>query len=657
MTAAALANLADRFGLDTTFVDVTGQPRQASAGAVWQVLCALGADLDPDRVPDDDGAVDDGAVADAVRAEDARRHRLVLEPVVAVRAGHLSSVAVGLPARLHPRDCWLTVQDEAGDARRSRLMPAISRPLGGSAVDGERVDRYEVTIGRDPLPIGYHRVRVDGPGLEATGLVVVAPPCPEPDRAWGAFLPLYALRTDDDWGVGAYPDLARLARWVDGLGGTFVGTLPLYPALPGDTSPYRPATRLGWSERYVDPTALAEAPAAADLLASPGFVGDLARVRQSFYVDYPTTDVLVRDALAPMAEAAFAGPRRGELEAFGRARPELVAYARFRSALAGSEAATGTAGPPARPGLSDAASPDAAPLDREARYHLYAQWAAAQQLQAAAGRLYLDLPVGAHPDGFDPWWFPGSFAAGVDGGAPPDDFFATGQRWGFRPLHPRGIRQDGYAYPIACLRHLMTRAAVVRVDHVMGLHRLYWVPAGREATDGVYVRYHQDEMRAVVCLEAHRAGVSVVGEDLGTVPDGVREAMGQDRMLRSWVFEFEPRATPPELSLATLATHDLPRFGTWLDDRPEVAADLAGSAGTGPTATALAQLAAGPARLVMVDLEDLWGERRPQNRPGTTIGNWENRALRTLDEMADDRSVVAVLEEVDRSRHGQDNQG
>jgi len=651
----SLADLADLFGLETAFVDVAGQRRQASAGAVWQVLCALGAELDPAGGPEAGGPTDDPAVAAAVRAERRRQHRQVLEPVTAVRTGRVASVAVGLPGRLHPRDCWLTVEDETGDVRRSRLMPAIGRPLGGAAVDGERVDRYEVTVGRDPLPPGYHRLTVEGPDFTATGLVVVAPPCPVPDRAWGAFLPLYALRTDDDWGVGTYPALAGLARWIDDLGGTLVGTLPLYPSLSGETSPYRPATKLGWNELYVDPTALPEAPAAAAVLGSEQFRADLARVRQSFYVDYPTTAALVGEALAAMAEAVFAGPspRRHELEAFARAHPELVAYARFRSASASASAvpADGHGSAPATLPADPAAagSLDAGPLDREARYHLYAQWAAAQQLAAAAGRLYLDLPIGAHPDGFDPWWAPGSFAAGVEGGAPPDDFFATGQRWGFQPLHPRGIRQDGYAYPIACLRHLMTRAAVVRVDHVMGLHRLYWVPDGRDATDGVYVRYHQDEMRAVVCLEAHRAGVAVVGEDLGTVPDGVRDAMAQDRMLRSWVFEFSAEEpAPPELSLASLATHDLPRFATWLDDQPAVAATLAEA--VTPTAAALDRLAAGPARLVMVDLEDLWGERRPQNRPGTTIGNWENRALRTLDEMAEDPTVAGVLEGVDAAR-------
>lgn len=658
-----LGVLAELFGLETTFVDITGRPHRASAGAVWQVLCAVGAELDPDRVPDDDGAVDDRAVAAAMRAEQRRRNRQVLEPVTAVRAGRLPPVAVGLPSGLHPRDCWLTIEDEGGTVRRTRLMPAISRPLPGVAVDGERVAWYEVMIGRDPLPVGYHHINVEGPGLEASSLLVVAPPCPEPDRAWGAFLPLYALRTERDWGVGTYPDLARLARWIGTVGGTLVGTLPLYPSLPGDTSPYLPATRLGWNELYVDPTALPEAAMAADRLGSEQFQADLAKVRQSFYVDYPTTSALVRRALAPMAEAVFAGPsgRRDELEAFGRAHPELVAYARFRSACAARDSdgdapflpgdASPHVAPPTAPALlSEAGSLDAGPLDVEARYHLYAQWAAAQQLSAAAGRLYLDLPVGTHPAGFDPWWAPGSFATGVEGGAPPDDFFARGQRWGFQPLHPEGIRQDGYRYQISSLRHLMSRAAVVRVDHVMGLHRLYWVPAGRDATDGVYVRYHADELRAVTCLEAHRAGVGVVGEDLGTVPDGVREAMVQDRMLRSWVFEFEPRDDPPELALASLATHDLPRFGTWLDDRPEVAATLAGTGWGGPTAAALDRLAAGPARLMMVDLEDLWGERRPQNRPGTTIGNWENRALRTVDEMASDPTVTAVLEAVDRAR-------
>ena len=157
---------------------------------------------------------------------------------------------------------------------------------------------------------------------------------------------------------------------------------------------------------------------------------------------------------------------------------------------------------------------------------------------------------------------------GVSGGAPPDAFFAGGQDWGFPPLHPTGIRDQQYRYPIAVLRHLMGRADTVRLDHVMGLHRLFWVPDGMEAHEGVYVRYPTDEQFAVVAIESHRAGCIVVGEDLGTVPDEVREAMDRHRVLRSYVAEFSllgPSGLdgPDGRSVASVDTHDTPTFATW----------------------------------------------------------------------------------------------
>jgi 4-alpha-glucanotransferase len=319
------------------------------------------------------------------------------------------------------------------------------------------------------------------------------------------------------------------------------------------------------------------------------------------------------------------------------------------------------------------------------------------------------VPVGVHPDGFDPVWWPRSFARGVNGGAPPDAFAPGGQDWGFPPLHPIGIREDRYAYVIAMLRHAFAHADVVRLDHVMGLHRLYWVPEHLDARHGAYVRYPFEELRALVAIEAARAQVAVVGEDLGTVPPEVRAGMATDRMLRSFVMQFDvsaedPLPTPPEESMASWGTHDLVRFaafaaGSDLDERAgEPGADLeaiaeqrrdraewrtalerrcapeAGPAGpAGETESAgearetgsagepgtrellsccLEHLASSPARLVSVDLEDLWLETEPQNRPGTGVegANWCRRAAYSLEEIEDDPSIAALLGRIDTLR-------
>ncbi|HEX3947275.1 MAG TPA: 4-alpha-glucanotransferase, partial [Acidimicrobiales bacterium] len=228
-----LEELADLFGVQTTNTDATGRFQPVASGTVLAVLRSLGAELDPEAIEGSPGPAAEQAVAEALRTERLRQHRQVVEPVLAVRTGGRSGgtapVAVALPRHLHPRDCWLTLGEEGGQVHRTRLLPAISRPLPGRAVEGERMDRYEVPVSRDPLPVGYHRLTVEGPDLHAECLVVVAPTCPEPARGWGAFLPLYALRTDTDWGVGNFGHLARLAEWIGELGGDFVGTLPLYP--------------------------------------------------------------------------------------------------------------------------------------------------------------------------------------------------------------------------------------------------------------------------------------------------------------------------------------------------------------------------------------------------------------------------------------------
>lgn len=654
----ALTELATLFDIRTSYESQAGEARTSSPEAVAAALAAMGVDVsDP---------------AGALRSERLRRHVETVEPVVALPAVGAQQVAVALPRSVHPRDCWLTVETEDGGERRSRLMPAIDRPLGSVNLEGRAMDRFEARLGSptDPLAPGYHRLRVEAAGVEEEALVVVAPRCPLPRRGWAAFLPLYAARTAEDWGVGSYSALGRFARWVGRLGGELVGTLPLYPALvdgppgsPTEVSPYLPATRLGWNELYVDPTALPElavAPEAQSLLGSEAFQAELGSVRRGALVDYEASMSLVRRALDAMARALWEkpSPRRDALEAFARARPHMAAYARFRAGetvgtASGAASGTGGAGAGTRAGV---------PESPAARAHLYAQWVASEQLAASGSTLFLDLPVGVHPQGFDPLWEPDLFVEGVEGGAPPDAFFARGQRWGFRPLHPRAMRAQEYRHPIAMLRHVMRHARALRLDHVMGLWRLYWVPDGADATDGVYVGYPEKEMRAVTTLEAHRSGTAIVGEDLGTVPAEVRRGMTQDRMLRSWVLQFQvspgsPLPDPPELSMASIGTHDLPRFATFWES-PELASWRRSLGGDARRAlrSCLDHMAAGPARLMLVDIEDLWLERWPHNRPGTgsIAGNWRHRSARTLEDVFADDVVAGAFRRIDALRRQED---
>jgi 4-alpha-glucanotransferase len=644
-----LRALAELYDVETSYVDASGARRDASAEVLRAVLVAMGAPMtDPPS---------------AMREELLRRHEQVLEPVVALPAVGTQAVEVGIPRSVHPRDCWLVLEAEDGATRHMRLMAAIHRPLGSASLEGRAMDRYEAQLSTpvEMLAPGYYGLRIEGPGVDAASTVVVAPRCPVPERSWGAFLPVHAMRTGSDWGVGSYSALRETARWVGDLGGGFVGVLPLYPGYYGEpleVSPYLPVTRLGWNELYIDATTLPELEVSQEaraLLASDKFTGALRALRASEHVDYSTSMSLLFEVLQPLSNALFssASRRREELEAFARSRPDLVAYARFRAGQRVEPlVVTGDAPDPA--GSRDAPVPD----DAAARCHLYAQWVAEQQLAGAGTNLLLDLPVGVHPQGFDTRLEPAAFAQGVEGGSPPDEFFAEGQRWSFRPFHPRGLRAQRYRHFIAVLRHAMRHASILRLDHVMGLYRLYWVPAGSDATEGTYVRYRDDELRAIVALEAHRSRTAVVGEDLGTVPEEVREGMANDRMLRSWVLQFEmtpgaPLPDPPELSMASIGTHDLPRFVSFWESpqRSRWRRALGGDARRGLRAC-LDHLAAGPARLVLADVEDVWLEREPHNRPGTgaDAGNWQHRSARTLEEIFADPDVRGAFERIDDLR-------
>jgi 4-alpha-glucanotransferase len=243
------------------------------------------------------------------------------------------------------------------------------------------------------------------------------------------------------------------------------------------------------------------------------------------------------------------GRRRDDFERFIAEHPELTAYADFRAK--GDE--------------------------RSARYHRFVQYAAASQLADAAAHgdrvgvgLYLDLPVGVHPEGFDTWAHPELFAD-AQVGAPPDALAEGGQAWGFPPLHPQRLRASGYRYFIDSLRVALRYARAIRLDHILGLQRLYWIPAGLDATAGAYVRYHHEELLAIVETEAQRAGVTVIGEDLGTVSPTIRQGMNKHGLLHTFIARFaasadNPLPQPAQPSAASLGSHDLPRFAAYWTD-------------------------------------------------------------------------------------------
>ena len=660
----ALASLARLHGLQVSFAGADGRRHRVSDEVTIQLLRALGV---PIERPDD--------AAGLAALASARRASRPVAPVLVERGARPGVHRATLPVDSRAEAAWVEIVREDGSSERHRLSDLVSRPPASEDVDGRAVAHHELRLPA-PLPAGYHRLRVESEGLEGEALLLRAPGrCPLPERGWGLFAPVHALRGEDDWGVGGYRELGNLLDWSGRLGARFVSTLPIFATfLDGpleEPSPYLPVSRLAWNELYLDVTTLPEVGYSAEVRAclESGVTRDAtASLRRLRLADPVRAMAAKRAVLERAAAACFRSPgRHGELVVWLEAHPEVAAYARFRACL------------------------DAGGDPSVERYHSYVQWMADLQLADAAerGHICVDLPVGVHPRGFDPSWQPDAFVAGASGGAPPDAFAADGQDWGIRPLHPEGIREQGYGYVIAMLRTAMRHAGVVRIDHVMGLHRMYLVPEGGEARHGAYVRYRSEELHAIVVLEATRAGVAVVGEDLGTVPAEVRPAMRRSGLLRSFVWQFEgtpddPLPEPPVDAVASLGTHDLATFAAFwggddiaerrsegrIDDRR--AGEERGrrraltestsralepaSQGTLPSSAAFAgcaeYLGGGAATLALLDTADLWGERQPQNRPGTAVaqGSFRLRYPQTVACLARDHDAVALLKRVDEAR-------
>jgi 4-alpha-glucanotransferase len=693
-----LLQLADLYGVEPGYYDDLRKWRDADPDAVLAVLSVLGAPVE--RRQD---------APAALRERRQALQRRPLEPVLVAWDGHAPEALLRQPARDASAALACRLEFESGETR-SWPAQAHDLPVADRAeVEGVAYEARRLAL-PSPLPIGWHRLTVQWNDRVCEAAVIAAPRrAYGPDKmmhTWGVFLPLYALRTARDWGVGDLTDLGNLINWVQDRGGGIVGTLPLLAAYldePLEPSPYSPASRLFWNEMYVDPRAAAEFSAVRAMVDSAKFAAERDALRSRSLVEYRRTAALKRRVLEEMARAFYAKPA-GRLESYRRflaEHPRAEDYARFRAAGEKTRASWWTWPDRMRDGRLEQGDYD----DAAMRYHLYVQWLADEQVAALAERagrrgpgLYIDLPLGVNPDGYDVWRDRESFALAVSAGAPPDSFFTLGQDWGFPPLHPENLRATGYRYLRDVLHHHFRHAGVLRIDHMMGLHRFFWVPRGFGAAEGVYVRQHFDELYAVFCLESVRSQCALVGEDLGTVPPEVRPAMAEHNIHRLYIGQFEmkpdrndPYTWVPGGSVAGLNTHDLPTFAAfWSDEdivdrhgqgliteeealkeqeyrrglREAVLEKLRQEGRLGADEdpklvlraclTHMAQY--GEPLFVLTNIEDLWLSTEPQNRPGTTWTqkpNWQTKAahaLEAFDSLPGLRETLRALDEAVRSR-------
>ncbi len=663
-----LRSLASLWGMQTSYHDVSGALRTASADALVAVLAALGA---PIARPDD--------AREALRARRLELWRRAVEPVIVACEGEPFAFEVRLPESAPDRRVAWRLRTEDGGERHGEVVLGVV-PAAGAEVEGERYGVFRVGVPERP-PLGYHALDVEIGGRTRTVRVLASSrwigPGDVGSAAWGLFLPLYALATHRGWGAGDLTDLEEFLVWAGGRGARLVGTLPLLASFldePYDPSPYAPASRLAWNEFYVDPARAPEWPRcefARAIHSSGRFQEELSALRRSDHVDYRRLMALKRQVLEALAvehwssdSEAFRDRRR-----FEESRPVVDDYARFRAAVERRRVSWH-----AWPGaMADGRIPEGEFDEHARRYHVYVQWLCHQQLarlaearSAGAAELYLDLPLGVHPDGYDVWRERSSFVPGVSVGAPPDPLAPAGQDWGFPPLSPQGLRETGYRYLTQTLRHHLEHSRALRIDHAAGFHRVYWVPRGLGATEGVYVDYPAEELYAVHSIEARRRGALLVGEDLGTIPDSVREGLDRHGIDRMYVlpFELRPHGDPaippvPRGRLACLDTHDMPPFASFwagLDEGSRRSVARALGLGEPLAREALAAclefLARSESRVVLVNFEDLWLETRPQNEPGTTTErpNWVRRMRRPFEEARETAEVVELLGRVDRLR-------
>ncbi len=587
-------------------------------------------------------------------------------------------------------------------ARREQRLPGTvvlregaTRPLArpGTVTLEDGTERSVTGELPADLPLGWHRLRSDDQDIT---LVVVPRSLPEPPSAWGWMLQLYALHSAGSWGMGDLADLAEFTRWSGGTGAGVVLLNPLHavtPVHPVAASPYSPSSR-----RFANPLYLRIETTDAYTRADPPLWEQVDALRAAA----TTGDLIDYDAVWRVKRAALEllWPLAGPVDL--DADPGVADFATY-CALAERHGADWHAWPEElrRPDTAAVAAARAELADRVA-FHAWLQQlcdaqlgtanAAAQETGMPVGIVH-DLAVGIDPSGADGWLLQDVLAAGVHVGAPPDAFNQLGQDWGLAAWRPDQLVGTGYAAYRDMLRRILHRAGGLRVDHIVGLWRLWWVPPGAGPAEGTYVHYDPEAMLGILALEAHRAGAVVIGEDLGTVQPVVTEGLQEQNMLGSAVLWFTrdpddpdegylPPGRYPRNALASISTHDLPTARGFLsgehiriraelnqlagpvaDERKHAEADRAQllamlraekligpDAGEDEIVVAMhAALRSTPCRLVTASLYDVLDEVRQPNLPGTTdeYPNWRIPLPASLEEIRDDPRVARVVAVLD----------
>ena len=667
-----LRRIADANGVATGFWDWYGNWVGVSASTLLKVLGALGLPLDESSTV--------GDVHEAMRLTEEREWRRTLPPTIVARqgGGYMFPVHV-------PDGSWVNVQWVLEDGRKG-ACDQVDRYVAPRMIDGELVGRATFDVPHW-LPLGWHRLvaTVEGGHVESATLIIVPntlslPLLESSRRVWGVNAQLYSTRSASSWGIGDASDLADLAAVCADKGADFLLINPVHasqPVSPLENSPYLPVSRRWLNPIYIRPESIEEYASLPQ--ASRAAIEQLRDETRQFAT---REDLIDRDrsweAKRKALEAIFAVPRsyhrQSQLDCFiERGGSELSNYALW-CALVERE---GTIELPEDLARSSAPRVELERLELAERVDFYqwCQWVVAEQLEHAQHvarevgmeiGIMADLAVGVHPYGSEKWSRPELFASGMSVGAPPDVYSQQGQNWSQPPWSPRSLAESGYLPLRDMVRAALANAGAVRIDHILGMFRLWWIPDGRAATEGTYVYYDHEAMMGVILLEAQRAGAVVIGEDLGVVEPWVRDYLRERGVLGTSVVWFEKEGSGWPLrpehyrdrALAAVNIHDLPptlgyirgiqttlrsELGLLTDDIETVRAgdrleleqvgvrlhEYGCIDGAEPSERETVEglyryVAKTPSKLVVASLVDAVGDVRPQNMPGTGADQYPN---------------------------------
>ena len=722
MNTEALNHLCQLYGVESDYVDIWGNRHGVSEQTKRALLAAMGVQIK-----------DAAALPAAVETRTRRGWQCRLPPVQVVRAsaGPITIPLVVPVARAREALNW-TFITEAGEQLTGTLRPSELTVVEQGDLDSASYARYAFTLPVAPI-LGYHRFLLrdrDAPYSEdRLSLIVTPDACFQPaalareGRVWGWAVQLYALRSQRNWGIGDFTDLRRLVEASAPLGASLIGLNPLHALFlhnPTHASPYSPSSRLFLNILYLDVEAIpdfAECDGARAQVSAPAFQARLRALREADYVDYSAVAAIK----LPVLEQVYhhfrtrhltpVTPRGKAFRAFQAQAGEALRCHALYEALQEHfhRADPGIWGWPAWP--PEYRAPDLPAVAEFAETHRarveffqYVQWQAFLQLAEAGDRaqlalgigLYRDLAVGVDRAGAEAWANQKLYALAASVGCPPDDFNLNGQNWGLPPMVPDVLTQTAYAPFIATLRANMRAAGALRIDHVMGLLRLFWVPPGDSAGAGAYVRYPLMDLLGILALESQRHRCLIIGEDLGTVPDEIRVALSTLGVLsyRLFYFQRDSRgdfASPSDYAAqaaVAVTTHDLPTLaGFWhgqdlnersmlnlypsaqireqeisrrAEDRGRLlrALERAGLLPAGITVNPASSPAMSPAliravhcylgqapsKVMLVQFEDVLGQLAPVNLPGTVDErpNWRQKLEVDLDDLFKDERVLRL---------------